>query len=50
MEQFTIEIDGTGKYVLIDHQTGQKTTYATLREAEHAKVHLTRERAKGSRK
>jgi len=40
-KNFTIEDDGTGKFVLVDGDTGQRTTYATRREAEEAKTHLT---------
>ena len=41
MPNFTIEDDGTGKFVLIDSDSGQRTTYATRREAEEAKTHLS---------
>ena len=41
MGNFTIEDDGSGKFVLVDNDTGQRTTYATKAEAEEAKKHLT---------
>ena len=41
MPNFTIEDDGTGKFVLVDGDSGQRTTYVTRREAEEAKSHLS---------
>jgi hypothetical protein len=41
MGNFTVEQDEAGKYVLVNNDTGQRTTYATEAEAENAKKHLT---------
>jgi hypothetical protein len=47
MPHFSIEPDDTGKFVLVNHDTGQRTTYATLQEAEGAKEHLTQQSQAG---
>jgi len=41
MSNFAIEDEGDGTFVLINHDTGQRTTYATRTEAEEAKKHLS---------